>query len=142
MSHRVDLIDQGATVVLPSPERAASISMVEINGEQYVKLAVDVNRWSSTTRLVRLSDVVAFHDGPFDDVSSAECGWRCGKGAHSHLTEVDNHCSGFIAVHRDAPILLEVALATSAWDSLVSDEAVIGVCASVRSAGVPTGPGC
>jgi hypothetical protein len=87
--------------------------------------------------------VVAFHEGPFCDATEAETGWRCGKRAHKCLTGLENHCSGFVAVHRDARILLEVALATSAWDSLVSDEAVIGACArAATSFSSKPGPGC
>jgi hypothetical protein len=125
MSHIVDLLTQGGTVVLPSPERPASISIIEICGEQYVRLAVEVSRSSLVTRIVRLRDVSGFHKGPFQCESGARTKWARCERAQEKLRDGCDNLTGFVAVHKDAQILLQVEIGTSALESIAAEELVM-----------------
>jgi hypothetical protein len=124
MSYNIELLKQGGTVVLPSPEKAASISVIEIDREDYVKLVVEVSRSRTVTRVVRLCDVVALHEGPFKLETKARSPWLRGKSAQDRLTERGNRLSGFVAVHKDAQVLLEITMGTSAAECLAVEEYV------------------
>ena len=119
-NYDIDLLEQGGTICLPSPEKPAAISTIDINSKTFVRVASDVSRTTKITRLIRLQDVCAVHEGPFQMTSGAKTPWICGEAAKNLLKAKE--FEGFVAVNKSAQVLIHTERAMSAAESLADAE--------------------